>query len=187
MHLKRLYQTVTGSIALVVFYLIDIRDMVPGRAPKKCIIQYYRPNQRLCLQSAIYKFCNHTLFIRLLRKIKNINNISLKFIMLTDNNQIFRNCFVFIYCHLTKVSSQINKCIIFEPNKLSKHYLLYGLITLQQYVYCGTLRFVDLCLIQRTRVYIVLLEVSYCISHMQLRSSMQYASNNRPGDSNVSM
>ena len=39
--------------------------------------------------------------------------------MLTDNNQIFRNCFVIIYCHLTKVSSQINKCIIFEPNELS--------------------------------------------------------------------
>ena len=39
--------------------------------------------------------------------------------MLTDNNQIFRNCFVIIYCYLTKVSSQINKCIIFEPNELS--------------------------------------------------------------------
>ena len=36
--------------------------------------------------------------------------------MLTENNQIFRNCF--IICHLTKVSSQINKCIIFEPNEL---------------------------------------------------------------------
>ena len=36
-----------------------------------------------------------------------------------DNNQIFRNCCVIIYCHLTKVSSQINKCIIFEPNELS--------------------------------------------------------------------
>ena len=33
--------------------------------------------------------------------------------MLTDNNQIFRNCFVIIYCYLTKVSTQINKCIIF--------------------------------------------------------------------------
>ena len=39
--------------------------------------------------------------------------------MLTDNNQIFRNCSVGIYCHLTKVSFQINKCIIFEPNELS--------------------------------------------------------------------
>ena len=39
--------------------------------------------------------------------------------MLTDNNQIFRNYFVIIYCHLTKVSSQINKCVIFEPNELS--------------------------------------------------------------------
>ena len=43
--------------------------------------------------------------------------IKLKF-MLTDNNQICRNCFVTIYCHLTKVLSQINKCIIFEPNEL---------------------------------------------------------------------
>ena len=36
-----------------------------------------------------------------------------------DIDQIFRNCFVIIYCHLTKVSSQINKSIIFEPNELS--------------------------------------------------------------------
>ena len=39
--------------------------------------------------------------------------------MLIGNDKIFRNCLVFIYCHLTKVSSQINKCIIFEPNELS--------------------------------------------------------------------
>ena len=39
--------------------------------------------------------------------------------MLMDNNQICRNCFVIIYSHLTKVSSQINKCIIFVPNELS--------------------------------------------------------------------
>ena len=52
-------------------------------------------------------------------QIKNINNISFTFIMLTDNNQIFRNGFVISYCHLTKVSFQINKCIIFEPNELS--------------------------------------------------------------------
>ena len=39
--------------------------------------------------------------------------------MLTDNNQIFSNCFVIMYYHLTKVSSQINKCIIYEPNELS--------------------------------------------------------------------
>ena len=29
---------------------------------------------------------------------------------------IFSNCCVIIYCHLTKVSSQIHKCIIFMPN-----------------------------------------------------------------------
>ena len=39
--------------------------------------------------------------------------------MLMDNNQIYRNCFVIIYCHLTKVLSEINKCIIFKPNELS--------------------------------------------------------------------
>ena len=88
-------------------------------APKKCINLYYRPNNRTCLQSAMYKFCNITSFILPRRKIKNINNISLEFIMLTDNNQILRNCFVIIYCHLTKVITQINKCIIFEPNELS--------------------------------------------------------------------
>ena len=74
--------------------------------------------EAMCLQSARYKFCILTSFIRLRRKIKNIN-ISLKFIMLTDTNQIFSNCFVVIYCHLTKVSSQINNCTIFEPTELS--------------------------------------------------------------------
>ena len=39
--------------------------------------------------------------------------------MLTDNNQIFKNCFIIIYCHLAKVSPQINECTIFEPNELS--------------------------------------------------------------------
>ena len=40
--------------------------------------------------------------------------------MLTNSNQIFRNCFVIIHYHLTKVLPQIKKCIIFE------YYLLYG-------------------------------------------------------------
>ena len=48
--------------------------------------------------------------------------------MLTDNNQIIRNCFVIIYCHLTKVLSQINKCIIFEPNKL--YNTIYSMVVL---------------------------------------------------------
>ena len=39
--------------------------------------------------------------------------------MLTDNNQIFRNWFVIIHCHLTKVSAQIIQCIILERNELS--------------------------------------------------------------------
>ena len=72
------------------------------------------PELDACLPSAVYKFCNLTSFIRQRRKIKN--NIYLKFIMLTDSKQIFRNCFVIIYCHLTKVSSQINKCWTFEPS-----------------------------------------------------------------------
>ena len=93
--------------------------MVPNAAPKKCIILYYRSNYRQCLQSARYKFCNLTSFIRPWRKIKNANKISLKFIMLQYNNQIFRNWLVIINYHLTKVSSQINKCIIFEPKKNS--------------------------------------------------------------------
>ena len=59
--------------------------------------------------------------------------------MLTDSNQIFRNCFVIIFCYLTKVSSQINKCIIFEPNELSMTLsnLLYG-FTQYGYKKCGT-------------------------------------------------
>ena len=76
------------------------------------------PELWLCLQSARYKLCNLTSFIRLRRKIKNIN-ISLKFIMLTDNKQIFRNWFVIIHRLLTKVSAQIIQCIIFERNELS--------------------------------------------------------------------
>ena len=85
-----------------------------------CIIARIRGY--ICLQSAGYKFCNLTSFIctsALRRKIKNINNICLKFIMWTDNSQIFRNCFVIIYCHLTRLSSQINNSIILEPNELS--------------------------------------------------------------------
>ena len=101
------------------FYLIDTHYMVPYGGPKKCIILHYRPNYWLCLQSARYKLCNLTSFIRLRRKIKNINNISLKFIMLTNNNQIFRNWFVIIHRHRTKVSAQIIQCIIFERNELS--------------------------------------------------------------------
>ena len=82
---------------------------------------------RGCLQSARYKFCNLT-SSKILKIaaysyyyayfIKNINNISLKFIMLTDNNQILRNWFVIIHCHLTKISAQIIQCIIFERNEL---------------------------------------------------------------------
>ena len=100
------------------FYLIDIHYMVPG-APKKMYYPVLSPELEAMFTKCRYKFCNLISFIWLRRKIKNIN-ISLKFIMLTDNNQIFRNCFVIIYCHLTKVPSQINKRIIFEPNDLSK-------------------------------------------------------------------
>ena len=42
--------------------------------------------------------------------------------MLTDNNQIFSDWFVIIHRHLTKVSSQIIQCIIFEQNQLSTIY-----------------------------------------------------------------
>ena len=54
-----------------------------------------------------------------------------------DNNQIFKNCIVIIYCHLTKDSSQINTCIILEPNELyntiysmviTKNIYLYSLV-----------------------------------------------------------
>ena len=36
-----------------------------------------------------------------------------------DNNQIFRNWFVIIHRHLTKVSAQIIQCIIFDCYELS--------------------------------------------------------------------
>ena len=41
-----------------------------------------------------------------------------KIIMLTYTNQVFRNFFTIIHHHLTKVSAQTNKCIIFKPNEL---------------------------------------------------------------------
>ena len=67
----------------------------------------------ICINSLI------TSFIGLSSQIKNVNNIYSKFIMLTDNNQIFRNWFVIIHRHLTKVSAQIIQCIIFGRNELS--------------------------------------------------------------------
>ena len=124
MYLKRLYQTVNkvmchwiNRTCHVLPHWYSLYGSIWG--PKKCIILYYRPNWRLCLQSARYKFCNLTSFILLRRKIKNINDISSKFIMLTDNNQIFRNWFIIIHCHLTKDSAQIIHCRIFERNELS--------------------------------------------------------------------
>ena len=39
--------------------------------------------------------------------------------MLTYNNDIFRNCFVIIHYHLTKVLYRINMCITFKPYELS--------------------------------------------------------------------
>ena len=48
--------------------------------------------------------------------------------MLVDNNQIVRNWFVIIHSHLTKVSAQIIKCIIFERNEL--YNTIYSMVTL---------------------------------------------------------
>ena len=39
--------------------------------------------------------------------------------MLTDNNQIFRNWFIIIHRHLTRVSAQIIQSLFFERNELS--------------------------------------------------------------------
>ena len=50
--------------------------------------------------------------------------------MLTDNNQIFRNWFVIIHRHLTKVSAQIIQCIIFERNEL--YNTIYSLASLSK-------------------------------------------------------
>ena len=127
--------------------------MITYRALKKMYYRVLSPKLELCLQSARYKFCNLTSFIRLRRKIKNINNISLKFIMLTDNNQISRNCFVIIYCHLRKVSSQINKCIIFEPNELY--------ITLSTLWCTASLRMVDVFIEVSTQPHSEIIEGTY--------------------------
>ena len=49
--------------------------------------------------------------------------------MLMDNNQIFRNWFVIIHRHLTKVSAEIIWCIIFECNELSITLFIYSMDT----------------------------------------------------------
>ena len=45
-----------------------------------------------------------------------------------DNSQIFRNWFVIIHHHLTKVSAQIIQCVIFERNELSKTLSIYSMV-----------------------------------------------------------
>ena len=63
--------------------------------------------------------------------------------MLTDNKEIFRNCFVIIYCHLTKVSSQINKRIIFEPN--DNNYTIYSMVLVMEQMKCGSVGLDSFC------------------------------------------
>ena len=65
----------------------------------------------LCLENALYKFCNLISFIRQKRKIKNVIDISNKCIILTDNNQIIALSI--------KISARLNKWIIVEPYELS--------------------------------------------------------------------
>ena len=119
MHLKRLCQTVNKVMC---HWINRTCRVLPHWYSLYGSIQGAQKNVLSALQSAGYKFCNLTSFIRLRHKIKNIN-ISLK--SMSTDNQIFGNCCVIIYCYLTKVSSQINKSIIFEPNELSIT-LLYG-------------------------------------------------------------
>ena len=74
--------------------------------------------QKKCLQNPCHKLGYRSSFTREDGKIivliifQKIYNVNVK-------NQIFRNCFVMIHYHLTKVSPRINKSIIFEPNELS--------------------------------------------------------------------
>ena len=125
-HLKHLYQTVNKVMSLTCHWINRTCRILPPwyslygsiQGAWKMCFPVLSQELEAMLQSAFYKFGNLTSFIRLRCKIKNINNISLKFIMLTDNNQIFRNCFI-IYFHLKKVLSHLNKCIIFEPKELS--------------------------------------------------------------------
>ena len=103
---------------------------VPYGVPLKMYYPVLSPKLELCLQNAWCKFCNPTSLKRKFGNIKILNNISSKFIILSYNNQIFKNCFVIIHYHLTKVSARINKCIIFEPDELSIDtiYLLYIMV-----------------------------------------------------------
>ena len=122
MYLKHLYKTVNK----VMCYWINCTRRV---LPHWYLSWFHRRRQKKILsciigriRSYIYKmlginFAVFTSFTHLKRKIKNCN-ISLKFIMLTYDNQIFRNWFI-IYWHLTKISVEINKCLILEPNELS--------------------------------------------------------------------
>ena len=124
MHLKRLHQIVSKVMCHWInrtcrVYPIDIHCMVPYEAPKKMYYPVLSPELEAMFTKCYYKFCHLTSSIRLRPNIKNINNISLKFTMLTDKNQIFGSWFVIIHRHLTKVSAQVIQCIIFERNELS--------------------------------------------------------------------
>ena len=95
---------------LVMFYLTDIRHMVPYAAPKKMYYHVFSSE----LEAARYKFCNLTSFIRPRRKVENVNNISLNFMMFKVQQPNFQELLCYHLFHLTKVSSHINYWIIFD-------------------------------------------------------------------------
>ena len=70
--------------------------------------------EAICLQSARYKFCNLTSFMRPRRKVENVNNISLNFMMFKVQQPNFQELLCYHLFHLTKVSSHINYWIIFD-------------------------------------------------------------------------
>ena len=133
MHLNRLYYMchwmchwikwcVTGSVALV-FCLIDIQ-WFHTRCPNKCVILYCHQNMLtkclLCLFCAFVLFCfvryrghmlaiNYAILIHLyiMRKMKSVNNISSKFIMLTYNNQTSGIAYHSLSFHIS-ISSNID-------------------------------------------------------------------------------
>ena len=93
--------------------------MVAYGAPKQMYYPVFSP-ELVAMFSKCYVYIRKSYFIYTAstQNEKN-NNISWKFIMLTDNNKIFRNLFVIIHRHLTKVSAQVIQCIIFERNEVS--------------------------------------------------------------------
>ena len=124
-------QSHLSCCTLLIFIIVPYA--VPSKNALSCIIVKIRcyVYKIIGINSAIlvHLFVNSVILIfKVIFKV-NLYNVN-------SPHQTFKNCFVIILYHLTKDSSWINKCIIFEPNELSiTEYLLYGIPYLLSLIY----------------------------------------------------